>query len=672
MSTVSEPGLGDRARDALQRHQWREAFDLLATADASSQLPADELALLADASWWTGQLPLAIDARERAYAAATRDRNIPLAAMAAIGLVRENILRNSLSVAHGWLKRAERLLVDVPENPAHGWIAGSRSFLATLTGKSDLALSEAERAYQIGVRQGDRDLEVFGLSEKGAALLSRGEIEAGLAAVDEAAAAAVSGEIDPATAGGVCCTTIETCASLGDWRRAAEWTEAQDRWCKREGIAGYPGMCRLFRSNVKQLRGAWLEAEAEARRASEELRGFVPAAVGQAYYQIGQIRLLRGDLDGAEEALVKGHALGRDPQPTMSLLRLARGEIDAANADIKRALADPVTSPAWGLPSDSDVYRLTLLPAQVEIALAAGDLTTARSAADELTAISAHFDMLAAKAAAAVSRGAVLLAEGDASAAIRELRRGLQLWSELDAPYETARTRAKLAEALNRDGATDAAVLELRTAIEAFEALGGAPAARRASDVLDRLMAAAGGASASRSATARTAASRATKAFMFTDIVDSTRLAATLGDDAWNRLLRWHDDALRSVVAEHGGEEVKRTGDGFFLAFDDIGEAIECAIAIQRRLAQHRDSQGFSPSVRIGLHWADATRNGLDYIGGGVNLAARIGAAAGADEILVSASTLQSSQRVFAEVGRRTSELKGIAEPVDMVSIAWR
>ncbi|HET8586395.1 MAG TPA: adenylate/guanylate cyclase domain-containing protein [Candidatus Limnocylindria bacterium] len=669
MSIGSESDVGARARDALRRHQWREAFDLLSGADAGGSLTPVELTLLADASWWTGQLPLAIDARERAFAAAMRDGDTMTAVQAAIGLVRENILRNSLSVASGWLNRADRLVADQPESSAHGWIAGSRSFLATLTGKSDVALGEAERAYQIGMRQKDRDLEIFGLSEKGAALLAKGEIDEGLAAVDEAAAAAISGAIEPATAGGVCCTTIETCASLGDWRRAAEWTEAQDRWCKREGLTGYPGMCRLFRSNVKRLRGAWLEAEAEARRASEELRGFVPAAVGQAYYQIGQIRLLRGDLDGAEEALLRGHSLGRDPEPTMSLLRLARGEVEAANADMKRALADPATSPAWGLPSDSDLYRLALLPAQVEIALAAHEVTTARSAADELAAISDRFDMLAGRAAATAARGSVLLADGDAVGATHELRRAVQLWSELDAPYEGARARVALADALERQTAIDAAALELQTAIEAFEELGAAPDARRAAERLSHLSASGAG-SLRREERANV---RATRAFMFTDIVDSTRLASTLGDDAWNRVLRWHDDTLRKVLAEHGGEEVKRTGDGFFLAFADIGDAIEAAISVQRRLAEHREADGgFAPSVRIGIHWADATRSSLDYIGSGVNQAARIGAAAAADEILVSAATLAATGRTFAELERRSAELKGISEPVEVVSIGWR
>jgi class 3 adenylate cyclase len=159
---------------------------------------------------------------------------------------------------------------------------------------------------------------------------------------------------------------------------------------------------------------------------------------------------------------------------------------------------------------------------------------------------------------------------------------------------------------------------------------------------------------------------------MFTDIVDSTKLTELLGDEAWARVIDWHDKTLRSVVAEHGGEEIKATGDGFFLAFDDVDQSIDAALEIQRRLDAQRREYGFAPQVRIGIHLAEASRTGLDYIGGGVNLAARIGAAAAGSEVLVSAATLQSSRRRDLPVDRRSVQLKGFSEPVDVASIGWR
>jgi len=165
---------------------------------------------------------------------------------------------------------------------------------------------------------------------------------------------------------------------------------------------------------------------------------------------------------------------------------------------------------------------------------------------------------------------------------------------------------------------------------------------------------------------------RVMKTFMFTDMVGSTALVEALGDEAWAALLRWHDDTLRSLFAGHQGEEVSETGDGFFVGFDSPEAALACAVAIQRRLAEHRQTQGFAPGVRIGIHRAEATRKGSDYAGKGVNLASRIAAVATGGEIVASAETLKAVGSSVAHSGARTVEMKGISAPVEVVSIDWR
>jgi class 3 adenylate cyclase len=666
MAGEIQTSAAEQGRAALARHEWRVAYDILSRADAAGSLDVADLDLLAQAAWWTGQLPVAIEVRERAYAASVRSGDHQSAVIAAVTLARDHMFRMATDVAAAWMNRADELLRGIDENPAHGWLAGMRAFHAALTGDSQESLRQAELAHDIGVRFGDRDLETFGLGEKAAALLAVGRVEEGLKLADEATLRAVSGELEPAVAGGVCCTTIEACAGIGDFRRAAEWTDAQDRWCKREGINGYPGMCRLFRSDVKRLRGAWPEAEAEARAATDELRGFMPVAAGLALYMIAEIRLARGDLPAAEEALLGAHALGTDTQPLLALLRLAQGKPDAAAASIQQALDEPRTTPSWQAPPDSALYRLRLLPAQVAIALATDDLERAREASEELRGLAERFATPAARANAVTAAGRVALAAGEKPDAIGHLREAVRLWGEMEAPYDQARARISLAEAHLGAGEADSAGIELRTARDTFERLGAALDLRHADEALRNLQESTG------QGPMGTDAARVSRAFMFTDIVDSTRLGEALGDAAWERLRRWHDQALRSAAAEQAGEEVKATGDGFFFTFADADHAIEAAIAMQRSLARQRDTQGFAPEVRIGIHQAEASRAGLDYHGSAVNLASRVADAAGGGEVLVSATTLGTARHAYAELDRRSARVKGVSEPVEVVALDWR
>jgi class 3 adenylate cyclase len=663
MSQLLDPSVLDQAQAALGRHAWGEAFELLDRADKDRRLETSGLLLLAQAAWWVGRLPAAIDALERAYAAASKSGDDETATMAAILLGRNNAMRSASSMAAAWLNRAEHLMEGHEESLGNGWLAVTRAHMTALTGPIEQTLANAELAAEVARKFGDRDLAAFALACRGVALASTGQPQEGLAMLDEAAVAAVAGELDPDTAGGVCCATISVSTALGDWDRATQWTEAQDRWCEREGITGYPGMCRIYRAEIKAFRGSWLEAEAEARRASSELEGFIPAAVGMALYQIGELRLRRGDLPAAEEALLAAHATGR-AEPALSLLLLAQGKPQAALDSINRAV-EADSGASWFATPGSDLWRLSMLPAQVEIAIAAEAVATAREAADALRELADRFQIKVVFARASTAHGAVRLAEGDVSGALQQLRAAVAAWQVHDAPWDTARARALLGQALAADGASDAAARELHAARDVFERLDARPDLRSVDEALTRL----GDTAGSRRPDA--APSRALRAFVFTDIVDSTSLAETVGDERWDRVLRWHDRTVRGLVAEHAGEDVKRTGDGFFLAFDDPDRAIEFAIALQRRLANPPADLGSVVAVRIGIHRSEANRSGLDYVGSGVNLAARLAGAAGAGEILVSHVTLDAGRRRYDETDRRVVELKGVAAPVDAVSIAW-
>ena len=201
--------------------------------------------------------------------------------------------------------------------------------------------------------------------------LMAGRWQSGLALIDEAAAAASSGRLDLRVASDIYCNTIAACRNLGDLQRAAQWTEEAERWMRRQSVGGYPGICQVHRAELKMLRGQWPEAEQEARQACTELERYgLMDAVGFAQYQVGDIRLRMGDLDAAAEAFDRAYEFGHDAMPGLALLQLARGEVAEAQRSIARALAA-----ASGTGAFSDrATRGRLLPAQVDIALAAHDL----------------------------------------------------------------------------------------------------------------------------------------------------------------------------------------------------------------------------------------------------------------------------------------------------------
>ena len=337
---------------------------------------------------------------------------------------------------------------------------------------------------------------------------------------------------------------------------------------------------------------------------------------------------------------------GSHQQPGLSLLRLGEGKVDAAVAGIARTLNDV----------EEPLGRVRRLPAQVEISIAAGDLKTARAAAAELEGLVDSFKIGGHRAPAFdgtvhLASGRIKLAEGDAEKAISDLRRARDEWKQVGAPYETAYARMLLGIAFRRSGDEHAATAELEAALATFERLGATPDEQRVNELLGR--------------------QQAHRTFVFTDIVGSTKLLETLGDEKWKKLLRRHNELLRDRIVEKGGEVVQQTGDGFFAAFDNPKAAVEAAIAIQRAL----HAEVFAPDVRIGAHAGGAISGEGDfnqYGGEAVHLAARIGGAAEAAEILVSCDTLEGADMSFRLSEPRAEVFKGFEEPVDVVSVDWR
>ena len=646
-----------RAQDASDRRDWQEAYGLLATADRDELLEPQALQLLAEAAYLVGHPEVSREAWERVHAAALVEGDRVGAVGAALQVSGLLVDAGLFSIFRGWAGRIERLLEGQPESAHHGVLAVQRSVVALISGELEHAASLARTAFEVATRFDDASTLALARVAEGRVLVLQGHVAEGLMLMDEAALAATTGELDLTTTAIVYCSVICSWQALAEYERAEEWTKAMQQWASRHEGGAFHGWCRVHRAEILRLRGACRDAEREVQRAVEEIQTYAKPDLGWPLNELGQIRLRLGDFAGAEEAFLQAHDASWEPQPGLALLRLAQDDVSAAMVSIQDALEHPSPAPSWEVPPNTDLRRAPRLAAQVEIAVAAGAVEVARTAADELQDIAARFRSAALHASAATARAAVQLADGDVAAAANGFKEGVTIWHGLGAPYEMARARMGLAEAHRAAGNEQGEMLELTAAHSVFERLGAEHDRRVAGRFIE--------------AKGTPSPVRRHKVFMFTDIVRSTDLVEAIGDDAWSHLLRWHDETLRSLITAHAGDVVRSMGDGFFATLDSPAEAVECAVAIQRALDRHRRDHGFSPRVRIGLHRAEATSDGSDWSGSGVHAAARIGALAGPEEILASVETAEEAASPYPLHERRTVTLRGIAEPVDVITIRW-
>jgi len=376
--------------------------------------------------------------------------------------------RGEMSQAGGWLARCHRLLEGMPEDSAErGYLLVTEAFRqVALEGDLQGGHRTAQRIIEIGRQTREPDLVAMGLQIGGRALVRHGDVEEGLGYLDEAMVAVVSGELAPQVAGNVYCALIEACEEISELRRAHEWTGALTRWCDRQqGMVTFTGQCLIHRSVILRHRGDWPGAEEEARRACERFVGAADeAATGRALYQLGEVHRVRGEDAAAEDAYRRASEWGYEPQPGLALLRLSQGRTDAAVAAMERLMGE----------RQNIIERMPLLGAHVEIMVEAGRVEEAEVGAAEIEAVADRYGTSALRAEAERARGAVLLAAGDAEAAMSHLRAAYDRWHSLDAPYEAARTRVFLSRACRELGDVDSADLELEAARATFTELGAA------------------------------------------------------------------------------------------------------------------------------------------------------------------------------------------------------
>jgi len=475
----AESELLRQGREAYEQGRWAAAHAALSQADETERLSGDELAMLATTIFMLGRETDSLACLERAHHRHLEEGETLAAVRSAFWVGMNLVLAGQLGPGTGWLGRAQRLLDhEEGESVERGYLLMALVFRHEAGGDLEAAITVGGNAVEIGERFGDRDLFALAVHQQGRLLIKQGRRAEGLALLDEAMVATTSGELSPIVTGIVYCSVILACQDVYEVQRAREWTLALSRWCEAQpDMLAFTGRCLVHRAEILQLNGSWPDALEEARRAVRRSLETGGRAAGLASYRQAELLRLQGELAAAEGAYREASRLGWEPQPGLAQLRLVQGRAEAAATSIRRAQAE-TTDP---------LKRAGLLPAAVEIMLAVGETEEARRACLELEEIAGRYESEMLAGMVAHARGAVELADGGAAAALSSLRLAADIWLSLEAPYETARTRALAGQACRALGDEEAGALELEAARTVFEQLGAAPD-------LERLAAAAHGA----------------------------------------------------------------------------------------------------------------------------------------------------------------------------------
>jgi DNA-binding NarL/FixJ family response regulator len=457
------------ARAAYARGEWHAAHRGFVQARTLSELATGDLNLLGSAAWWLGRVTESLALAEEVYNRLQDDDDAAGAAMEALNLGLLWFIRGDLVIASGWVNRARRLLRELPEGPEHGYLLYLGAALAL--GVPDLgpAREAATKLQDLGRRLRAPALTSFGLVLSGLADVRSGGTASGFAQLDEAMLPVLAGQLPPEWAGEIYCTVIHACHDLADLHRMRAWTQATEQWCEQfSGEVVYSGICRIHRLQLLSIEGGWEAAENAIEQGGAELVGRNNWVAGEAFYQVGEIRRMRGDSRGAQQAYTRARDLGTEPQPGESLLQHAAGKSDAAWAGLCAALA-----------GRDRLACARLLESGVEIALALGHLDEAERLCSQLEQTAAMFATAGFRAWAGQARAAVLIAQSRHADALPVLEASAAEYRGLHARYEMAKVYELLAQAHRGLGLSRAAAADSAAALAIYRELGALPDVQR-------------------------------------------------------------------------------------------------------------------------------------------------------------------------------------------------
>jgi DNA-binding NarL/FixJ family response regulator len=475
------------AHQALARGAWELARAWFKQALEREETP-EALEGLATAAWWQQDAAATFPARARAYQLyrARGDRR-GAARVAAFHAVDYCSLRAEPAIANGWIQRARRQLDGLEPCPEHAMLALWEGHI-TLSVQNDtaqargLGLQGAALARAVGAL----DWEMVGLALEGLTLVIEGQVAAGMSRLDEAATAAVAGEMTDLDAiGTVVCYLIYACERVRDYERAAQWCDLVKQVSARWSYRLMFSLCRTHYAGVLIWRGGWPEAEATLTAAASDLAALHPAAAAEALARLAELRRRQGRL--AEAAALFETA---EAQPLRRLaskyVLLGRAAL-ALDQDDAATAADLAERFLRGVASADRIERVAGLELLVRAWTAQQRVEQASQALVELRAIVAEVPTEPLRALAKGVEGVVAAADGDHQTARQRFEDALDLFDRAGAPYEAAQARLDLAATLAALGRPTAARREARAALLALRRLGAARAAERAAALLHGL-----------------------------------------------------------------------------------------------------------------------------------------------------------------------------------------
>lgn len=451
------------AREAHKRHEYAAAYRRLAEARAVDSLPADDLQLYADAAWWLGLVSEHLAVTEELHTRYLAEGQVDRAALQALDLCGTYFMRGEPMIASGWLSRARKLLAGDRRSEGHAMLLYVDVSGAIEEGELEVASAGAGELQELGRDLGEPTYGALGVLCEGLITIRRGQLSEGFALLDEAMLPVLAGMVKPEWAGHIYCTIIAVCEDLADLVRARQWTAATERWLESFSDAVmFHGVCRAHRVHLLATEGSWDKAVAEGRRVLDELAEMNQDALARAEYELGDVHRLCGDHEAARTSYEACAVRGRAPQPGLALLEAELGRITLAWELITAAVAA----------SPEPLACAPLLRAQVEIGLLAGHLDAATSAYQRLRRTSETHVSPGFLAWADQAEGAVLLASGDAAAAVPPLEAAAARFHRMHAPYDAGVTERLLARALAALGRAGEAQTHADAAAALFGAIG--------------------------------------------------------------------------------------------------------------------------------------------------------------------------------------------------------